>query len=242
MPVSKKLIIIKDSKNFITTTYNQTFVDSINRLGRKAGSPNYDTMDSFLFQTLKDKKIKNLKKKAKERHDLDNYSKLNQFDYYITIRDIDKDQYIKLINKLRKADKAMIYLSLASWSMKESLHYHILIQSFLTTEEIEKRTKDFDTDIQTITDQEGLIGYFKKNLIADIIQVLNSDNKQRKIEIMEYTNILSASRNIIRPTIIKLPTDINISDIEELKDTEYLESKKYHNKNSIVEVDMFKDK
>ena len=83
---------------------------------------------------------------------------------------------------------------------------------------------------------------FKKNLNYDTIHVLKQvDNKElrdKQIEILEYSKILSWSENIkYKPIEIKNPSQEQLQDIYNNKT--YLETIEYENLDSKIQIDKF---
>lgn len=244
MATSKKLITINDKNNkkidLITTEYNDNFINNRNNKGRPI--INYYNLSEEEFKLKKQNKINHLKRKTIK--ELDILCSLNVFKYLITIHVNNKKQYNNLMDKLKKADKNMSFLSLASWSKISNLHYHILLNSSLNNENIEKRLNYLDYDIKLINNQKNLVGYLRKNIVKDTIGVLNLDTeevKNKQIDILKYKNILSHSRNLNKPIIKKIDSNLKIKDIKELKDTIHLKNDTitYKNIDSTVKIDKF---
>lgn len=244
MATSKKLITINDKNNkkidLITTEYNDNFINNRNNKGRPI--INYYNLSEEEFKLKKQNKINHLKRKTIK--ELDVLCFLNVFKYLITIHVNNKKQYNNLMDKLKKADKNMSFLSLASWSKISNLHYHILLNSSLNNENIEKRLNYLDYDIKLINNQKNLVGYLRKNIVKDTIGVLNLDTeevKNKQIDILKYKNILSHSRNLNKPIIKKIDSNLKIKDIKELKDTIHLKNDTitYKNIDSTVKIDKF---
>ncbi|MFV3031587.1 hypothetical protein ACLD44_19170, partial [Clostridium botulinum] len=144
--------------------------------------------------------------------------------------------------------------SLASWSIKSNLHYHILINTKLSIDELYDKSKYLINDrkkgLQEVTNKEGLQVYFAKdNLNDDIIALLKADTiavlddeelKLKKIEILKHGKIINHSINLNKPIIKKYDGSIKISDIEELKGTRYIETKDIKTGTSNIQIDKFK--
>lgn len=238
IPVSKKMIIKNNKIDLITTTYSNNFNHVINRNGRPKSD--CSLLSDKQFEQIKQNKIVYLKNKTIKK--LDDLCILNKFNYWITVHVSSKNDYSKLIDRLKKADCNLKFISLAAWSIKSNLHYHILLNSTLNKDSIDKRLKKLDYDSKIITNQTKLIGYLRKNIVVDMIGILNSTDaelKDKQIEILRYKNILSNSKNIDKPIIIKLDKDIELKDIKELDNTQYTETIKYNNLDSKVQIDKF---
>lgn len=239
MAISKKLVITDDKIDLITTNYSNTFINNINRRGRTA-IVDYDLLTDEQFKKMKQNKINLLKNKTIKK--LDNLCNLNKFNYWITIHVNSQSDYSKFIDRIKKADKQLKFISLASWSMESNLHYHILIQSTLEIDTINRKMSKLNFDCKKVTNQTTLIGYLRKNIAKDIINVLSSEDldlKHKQIEVLQSKNILSYSKNIIKPIVKKLDKDIKFADIEELQGAEYLETIEYNNLDSKIQIDKF---
>lgn len=82
----------------------------------------------------------------------------------MTLRGINKTSMKKFLDRIRKADKNLKYLSLASWSQSLDLHYHILLYTNLTRNDLKKKMRDIkDYNIQSIYSIKTLLNYFNKN-------------------------------------------------------------------------------
>jgi|SRR3712207_1316335 len=239
--ISKKLVINKDKIDLITTRYNNNFLNNINRKGRKV--IDYDNLSVEELRTIKQNKINYLKSKTIKK--LDNLCKLNNFKYWITIHVNSKKQYNNLMDTLKKADKELKFLSLASWSIESNLHYHIMINSILSKQDIEKRLQKLnDYDIKLIENQSRLTGYLRKNIVTDVIFILNSADEKfndKQLQILKYKNLLSCSKNLNKTIIKKIDSNSSIEDIEELKDTIHLTDNTivFKNRDSIIQIDKF---
>ena len=239
MAVSKKIVIDNDDIDIVTTVYNKDFLENINRDGRK--KHDYNLISDKQFRKCLNQKIKNLNAHNKKL----NYIRDNNiFNFYITIRGINALALKNFINRVRKADKELQYVTLASWSVTSDLHYHILFNSNLSKEQLQSKTKKFDIDIKIITNQKKLLEYFKKNLNYDTIHVLkhfdNLDFRNKQIEILEYSKILSYSQSIkYKPITIKAPAPEQVEMVYNKYTYLKNDSFEYSNLDSTVRVDKF---
>ena len=231
---SQKMIIVKDNITLITTEYKDEF-GSLSTRGRT--KKDFNNMSGYELNEKKKSKIKRLRNKI--IRDIENICDLNVFKYYVTIHVNTREDYKKLMNRLKKADKGLKFLSLAAWSFKSDLHYHILIDSTLSLSEVTKRLyKLKDYDIQVIRNKK-LVGYFRKNIVDDIIKVLNSEDEElrdKQIEILKFEKILSYSRNIIKPEVKIIES---IEDLKELERAEHQQTKEYTSGSSRVIINKF---
>lgn len=239
MAVSKKIVIDKNKIDVITTNYNKNFINNINRKGRK--KHNYELLSDEELKKCINQKIKTLKKHNKT---LDYIRDNNEFNIFLTIRGANKSALKKLLDRIRKFDPGLGYVTLASWSMEMDLHYHILLNTLLSKEQLQGKLKNLDGNIQDIHHCKKLYKYFKKNLNYDTIHVLKQvDNKElrdKQIEILEYSKILSWSENIkYKPIEIKNPSQEQLQDIYNNKT--YLETIEYENLDSKIQIDKFQE-
>ena len=165
----------------------------------------------------------------------------NSFNVFITIRGINQRGLKRFIDRIRKADNQLAYVTLACWSINMDLHYHIILNTSLTQEQLENKLKN-DGKIELIYNQKKLLRYFKKNLNYDTIYILKQiDNKElrdKQIEILSYAKILCYSRNIKhKPTVIKNPSHEQLQNI--YATTTYIETIEYQNLDSTVQIDKF---
>ena len=240
MAVSQKIVIYNDNIDIVTTVYDKDFSKNINRDGRK--KHDFELISDKQFRKCLNEKIKRLKAHNKTLNYIrDN----NSFNFYITIRGINALALKNFITRVRKADKELQYVSLASWSITSDLHYHILFNTNLSIEQLKSKSKKFDIDIKIITNQKELLSYFKKNLNYDTIHVLKHfdilDFRNKQIEILECSKILNYSHGIKhKPIIIKDPSQEQLQDI--YNNTTYLETIEYNNLDSQIQIDKFESK
>ena len=237
MAVSKKIIINKENINIITTNYNKDFINNINRQGRK--KHNYEMLDDNKFKKCLNQKIKTLKSYNKI---IDYIKENNEFNVFLTIRGINKLGLKRLLDRIRKADKKLSYVTLASWSMEIDLHYHILLNTSLSKEQLKSKVKELDNNIQDIYYSNKLYKYIKKNLNYDTIYILkqvdNKELKEKQIEILDYSKILSYSKDVkYKPIEIKNPSQEQLQEI--YNNSQYVETIEYNNLNSNIQIDKF---
>ena len=237
MAVSKKIVINNNKIDIITTNYNKDFINYINKKGRK--KHNYDLLTKEQFEKCLSQKVKTLKN---YNNTLDYIQDNNEFNVFMTIRGINKLGLKRLLDRIRKSDPGLKYVTLASWSVEIDLHYHILLNTSLSQEMLQSKIKSLDINIQEIYYAKRLYQYFKKNLNYDTIFILkNIDNeelREKQIEILEYSKILSYSKNIkYKPTVIRNPSQEQLQEIYD--NTTYLESIEYENLNSKIQIDKF---
>lgn len=110
---------------------------------------------------------------------------------------------------------------------------------------MQSKLKNLDGNIQEIYYSKKLYNYIKKNLNYDTIHVLkqvdNEELKEKQIEILQYSKILSYSKNIkYKPITIKNPSEDILQDIynnsDEYKRKETIE---YINLDSKIKIDKF---
>lgn len=237
MAIAKKIIIDNNKIDIITTNYNNSFTDNRNNKGRK--KHDYELLTDEQFKKCLNQKIKNLKSYNRK---LDYIRKNNEFNIFITIRGINKLALKKLIDRIRKKDNTLEFVTLASWSINVDLHYHILLNTVLSAKELKEKLKSSDGKIEEIYCQENLMRYFKKNLNYDTLYILkqvdNLDLKEKQIEILEYSKILNYSKNIkYQPVEIKQPSQDQLQEI--YNSANYLGTKKYRKLDSEIQIDKF---
>ena len=240
MATSKKIRIDKDNIDIITTTYNKEFLDSINRNGRVKHDFNL-LNDERLVKSI-NQKVKTLKS---YNNTIDYIKNNNEFNYFLTVRGINRFSLKKLFDRIRKQDPNLKFISLASWSVDSPLHYHILLNTNLSKSELNKRLEKLDSNLQQIYSNK-VHNYIKKNINFDTIHVLkqftkeldNEELKSKVVEILDYSKILSYSKNIKhKPIEIKNPSKETLQEIYN-NDT-YLETIEYKNVDSHVQIDKF---
>lgn len=191
------------------------------------------------FKKCLNQKIKTLKDYNKK---LNYIKENNEFNVFLTIRGINKQALKKLLDRIRKADPKLSYVTLASWSIEIDLHYHILLNTSLSQEQLENKAKELDSNIQGIYDSKNLYRYFKKNLNYDTLYILrqvdNKELKYKQIEILEYSKILSYSKDVkYKPITIKNPSQEQLQEI--YNNSEYIETIEYENLDSKIQIDKF---
>ncbi|EOU1466882.1 hypothetical protein VOI00_003064 [Clostridium perfringens] len=236
MTISKKIIIDNNKINLIKTNYNEKFLNSINKKGRT--KKDYYKLNDIEFKNCLNQAQIKIRKYNKT---LEYIFKNNKFKYHVTLRGINKLGLKRAIDRIKKADKDLSFVSLASWTINTDLHYHILLNTTLTLEELNKKFKKIDSDIKEIYSSK-ILKYLKKNINYDTLYVLkNIDNEElrdKQIEILEYSKILSYSKDIkYKPIEIKNPTEEQIE--ETIKDTTYLETIEYKKIDSNITIDKF---
>lgn len=236
MPISKKIIINNTEINLIKTNYNENFLNIRNKKGR-TNKDYYKLSDKEFINCLNQAQIK-IRKYNKT---LEYIFKNNEFKYHITLSKTNKLGLKRAIDRIKKTDKDLSYVSLASWTIETDLHYHMLVNTRLTIEELNKKLKNIDSNITEIYSSR-ILKYLKKNINYDTLSVLrNIDKKELKdkqIEILEYSKILSYSKDIkYKPTEIKNPTEEQIEEIK--KNTTYLKTIEYKKVDSNVIIEKF---
>lgn len=237
MAISKKIIKKNNNINIITTNYDNKFIDNINRKGRK--KHNYDLLSEDKFKKCLSQKVKTLKA---YNNTLDYIQDNNNFNVFLTIRGINKISLKKLLDRIRKADNDLSYVTLASWSIEMDLHYHILLNTKLNQKQLKSKLKYLDSNIQDIYYSKNLYKYFKKNLNYDTIYILksvdNKDFKEKQIDILNYSKILSYSKDVkYKPIEIKNPSQEQLQEI--YNNSQYVETIEYNNLNSNIQIDKF---
>ncbi|EGT3614310.1 hypothetical protein E5N06_13355, partial [Clostridium perfringens] len=211
MPISKKIIINNTEINLIKTNYNENFLNIRNKKGR-TNKDYYKLSDKEFINCLNQAQIK-IRKYNKT---LEYIFKNNEFKYHITLSKTNKLGLKRAIDRIKKTDTDLSYVSLASWTIETDLHYHMLVNTRLTIEELNKKLKNIDSNITEIYSSR-ILKYLKKNINYDTLSVLrNIDKKELKdkqIEILEYSKILSYSKDIkYKPIEIKNPTEEQIEE------------------------------
>lgn len=239
MAISKKIVINNNKIDVITTNFNKNFINNINRAGRK--KHNFEMLSDEQFKKCLNQKVKTLKS---YNNKLNYIQENNKFNVFLTIRGINKHSLKKLLDRIRKADTGLSYVTLASWSVEIDLHYHILLNTSLSQEQLESKVKELDSNIQEIYYSKKLYKYIKKNLNYDTIYVLkqvnNEELRYKQIEILEYSKILSYSKDIKhKPIIIKNPSQEQLQEIYNSGKYEYQETIEYENLNSKIQIDKF---
>lgn len=237
MAVSTKIVINNNKIDIITTNYNSNFMNNINKKGRK--KHDYELLSDKELKKCINQKIKTLKNYNKT---LDYIKDNNEFNVFLTVRGINKLGLKKLLDRIRKLDSGLEYVTLASWSMEMDLHYHILLNTSLSQEQLEDKLKNLDGNIQDVYYSKKLYKYFKKNLNYDTIYVLkqvdNKELREKQIEILEYSKILSYSKNIkYKPIEIKNPNQEQLQQI--YNNNTYLETIEYDKLDSSIKIDKF---
>ncbi|ELP5185394.1 hypothetical protein VB566_15115 [Clostridium perfringens] len=236
MPISKKIVINNTEINLIETNYNENFLNIRNKKGR-TNKDYYKLSDKEFINCLNQAQIK-IRKYNKT---LEYIFKNNEFKYHITLSKTNKLGLKRAIDRIKKTDKDLSYVSLASWTIETDLHYHMLVNTRLTIEELNKKLKNIDSNITEIYSSR-ILKYLKKNINYDTLSVLrNIDKKELKdkqIEILEYSKILSYSKDIkYKPIEIKNPTEEQIEEIK--KNTTYLKTIEYKKVDSNVIIEKF---
>lgn len=236
MPISKKIIINNTEINLIKTNYNENFLNIRNKKGR-TNKDYYKLSDKEFINCLNQAQIK-IRKYNKT---LEYIFKNNEFKYHITLSKTNKLGLKRAIDRIKKTDKDLSYVSLASWTIETDLHYHMLVNTRLTIEELNKKLKNIDSNITEIYSSR-ILKYLKKNINYDTLSVLrNIDKKELKdkqIEILEYSKILNYSKDIkYKPIEIKNPTEEQIEEIK--KNTTYLKTIEYKKVDSNVIIEKF---
>ncbi|WP_298839724.1 hypothetical protein [uncultured Clostridium sp.] len=181
---------------------------------------------------------------------LNDWIELNDFNYFLTIHINNKLDYKKLMNNLKHKDKQLKYISLAVWSLKSNLHYHILVQTGLDIDTIYSKSKHLinnrEEGLKPIWDKTMLKHYFiYENLKDDVIKLLEIDTrnniilKNKQIDILKHGKLISNSRNIIKPIVIKYSGDTINEEIPELQDTIQIGTKEYKALDSSVTINNY---
>ena len=208
MPESIKIKYNIDSIDIINTTYNDKFIHNINRHGRsKIIDIKYLKNNKELFIS----KLAQAEKKIRKNYeDLQYFLRTYTFNFFITLSGITKKEYMKFIDRLRKADKNLDYVSIAAWSEKSDLHYHIVIKTILAFSQLKDKIKFVD----------------------------NEDLIDKQLEILSYSKILNYSKYIKKPLEIKNPSIHELKAISE--NYNCVKTIKFSKGNSTVRVNKFK--
>lgn len=239
MAVSKKIVKNNNKIDIITTNYDDKFKDNINRKGRK--KHDFGLLTDEQFRKCINQKIKTIK----DYNDTLKYiEENNKFNVFLTVRGINKLGLKKLLDRIRKADNNLSYVTLASWSMNMNLHYHILFNTSLSQDQLHSKVKNLDVDIQEIYNPKKLRTYFQKNINYDILHILkqidNKELREKQIEILEYSKILSYSKDVKhKPEVIKNPTTEQLQEIFNNNEYEYIKTIEYENLDSKIIIDKF---
>jgi hypothetical protein len=180
------------------------------------------------------------------------YAENNEFNYFITLSAVTPECKKAILKKLMKLDASASFLSLAAWTWETEtgdMHYHIMLNSSLSQGEIEKCLVKCNYDIKVIYDQRKLIGYFRKN-INDTIYVLKqtekttldvdyADLREKQIEILNCSNILTNSTNLKKTEeiVIKHATDKDIEEVR--KEHNCKESYEFSKNGANVKIDKY---
>ena len=216
MATAQKIIKSNNRIDVIETTYNNSFKNVINRNGRP--KRDFELMSDTAFKKCKYEKINLLKKYNRKLDFIINH---NRFNYFITIRGINSESLKKFLDRVRKNDKELRYLTLASWSKNLNMHYHILFYTKLSYEELERKMKNIiDYKIIDIYYQRGLLKYFKKNINYDTIYILkqnsekNSELRDKQIEILKYGKLININKKVNKEIEIRKPSIEQINQIK----------------------------
>lgn len=225
---TKKKIRIKDKSIEVIKVEYKEFKG--NRLGRP--ERNYRELDEVQFFKCKQQAIKKLKNNDKI---LKNIIKRNSFRYFLTIRGINPIEFKKIFERIRRIDKNLKYVVLRSWSIKAELHYHILLDSKIEKNLIEKklyrnsRKNKIDYKLDCIDNLKRVGQYMRKNINYDNIYVLRQNEieyKDKQIEMLETSRILTYSQNIKYKTDIKILENVTEFKIKEMVNNKQLVSEK----------------
>lgn len=202
-----------------TTTFEQ-----IKNPGRK--TVDYSNVYGQAFTNRIYKKIHTINKEFNRFKD---YAENNEFNYFITLSAVTPECKKAILDSIKDADKSSSFVSLAAWTWETEtgdLHYHIMLNSSLSQEKIEKRLAKCNYDIKIIYDQKKLVGYFRKN-VNDTIYVLKqtekttlnveyADLRAKQLEILGCSKILTNSTNLNKTevTVIKNATDEDVKKLE----------------------------
>lgn len=241
MATSTKIVKDNNKIDIIKTTYSNDFINNINRDGRK--KRDYELISDEQFKKCLNQKIATLKAYNKT---IDYIKNNNKFNVFLTVRSINKLGLKRLLDRIRKQDGDLKYLTLACWSSELDLHYHILLNTSLNKEQLQSKLKNIDENIQYIYSKK-LYRYIKKNLNYDTIHILRQvDNKElrdKQIEILSYAKILSYSKNVkYKPKEIKNPSQEQLLEIYNTEKYEYDETIEYDKLDSSITIDKFTEK
>lgn len=195
------------------------------------------------------KKIGRIKKNYEEFKD---YAENNEFNYFITLSAVTPECKKAILKKIKKLDASASNVCIAAWTWETytgDLHYHIMLNSSLSIEILAQIFDECDYNIQVIYDQPRLIGYFRKNF-NDTIYVLKQtekttlnvdydDLREKQIEILNYSRILTNSTNLnkIEEIVIKHATDEDIKEVR--KECDCKESYEFSKNGANVKVDKY---
>lgn len=239
-------IKIKDNKaNVYTTSYEP--------IKNPGGKPlDYASLGTEALARKRYKKVNRINENQKTFND---YINNNQFDYYITLSSIDPQTKIDILKAIKKDDNGSEFVSVATWTYDTytgDLHYHILLKTILSQEEVEKHLTKCNSDVQAIYNQQRLAGYFRKNF-NDTIYVLKqtekttlnvdyADLREKQLEILNCKYILTNSKNLNKTEeiVIKNATDADIAELE--KNYDNTSSYSFLNYGSEVKVDQYTKK
>lgn len=215
-----------------------------NRLGRPVR--NYRELDEVQFLKCKQQAIKKLKSNDRI---LKNIIKQNSFRYFLTIRGINQIEFKKIFERIRRLDKNLKYVVLRSWSIKSELHYHILLDLKIEKEIIEKklyrnnRKNKIDYKLDYIDNLKRVGQYMRKNINFDNIYILRQNEieyKDKQIEMLEISRILTYSQNIKYKSDIKIVEDIKKFEIEKMvKNKQLISEKNYIVGTSVINYKLF---
>lgn len=239
MAVSKKIVINKNKIDVITTNYNDNFINNINRKGRN--NHDFELLNDEQFKKCLYQKISTLESYNDTLKYIEDNNKFNKF---VTIRGINKQGLKKLLDRIRKADNKLSYVTLAAWSVEMDLHYHMLLNTSLSQEQLQSKFKNLDVNIQEIYNIKTLRSYFQKNVNFDTIHVLkqfdNEELRDKQIDILRYSKILSYSKDIkYKPEVIKNPTTEQLQEVFNNNEYEYKGTIEYENLDSKIIIDKF---
>ncbi len=182
--------------------------------------------------------------------DLIDYGKNNDFDYFITLSNITPKHRGTILEKIRKKDSSSAYICLAAWTITSDLHYHIMLKTSLSKEEVEKLLTKCNSKVKEIYDQPGLINYFRKNLNYDTIYVLkqtenttldiNLDElREKQLEILYYSKILAPSTDIKKTKVNKIKNATKDQVEKAIKDCNYDKTIEYKKVTANVKIDKY---
>ena len=230
-----KIVYKAEAINIITTQYSEKFEKYRNRRGRR--KRNFDKMSQDERKKCLEQKIKGLYKVIKDITDI---SKLNEFNYFVTCSGCDRKKLNQYLDRLRKADPNKKNLILASWGKNRILHYHLMIYTdILSKDDLIIKGKDMDIEVKEIYNQQGLTGYFIKNVV-NIISILKQDDEnllEIQKEIYKYSKILTSSRYLAKVETIKNPSEEQIAEV--CKNNHYIEGIEYSKGSSNIKIDKF---
>lgn len=231
-----KIVYKAETINIITTQYSKKFEKYRNRRGRR--KRNFDKMSQEERKKCLEQKIKFFEKVSKDITDI---SKLNEFNYFVTCSGCDRKKLNQYLDRLRKADPNKKDLILASWGKENKiLHYHLMIYTdILSKDDLIIKGKDMDIKVKEIYNQQGLAGYFKKN-VNDVIDILKNYDEnlfEKQKEIYNYSKILTSSENLAKVETIKNPSQEQIAEV--WQNNHYIEGIEYSKGTSNIKIDKF---